>query len=136
MTTTRRTGLVIGPDFDFMGLAVTSPFVVANRYAGAALYDVHLLSERGGPIRSGLGPDLATEPLGDPAAFDTLLVAAGINPPTTSPVLAEEPASLFWKAANCAMQGQATKPPPPLHTHSQSYIFLWYFSPETRYANS
>ena len=89
MTTTRRTGLVIGPDFDFMGLAVTTPFVVANRYAGTALYDVHLLSERGGPIRSGLGPDLATEPLGDPAAFDTLLVAAGINPPTTSPVLAD-----------------------------------------------
>ncbi len=86
---TRRIGLVIGPDFDFMGLAVTSPFVVANRYAGTALYDVHLLSERGGPIRSGLGPDVATEPLGDPAGFDTLLVAAGIGIPQTSPILAD-----------------------------------------------
>ncbi len=88
MTTTRRIGLVICPDFDFMGLAVTSPFVVANRYAGERAYDVHLLSQRGGPIRSGLGAEVATEPLRDPEAFDTLLVAAGISPPTTPPDLA------------------------------------------------
>ncbi|KMO32588.1 AraC family transcriptional regulator [Methylobacterium tarhaniae] len=85
MTMTRRVGLVICPDFDFMGLAVTSPFMVANRYAGEAAYDVHVLSERGGPIRAGLGVEVTSEPLADSPPFDTLLVAAGITIPQTSP---------------------------------------------------
>ncbi|ONF50033.1 GlxA family transcriptional regulator [Methylobacterium radiotolerans] len=88
MAVVRRIGLVVCPDFDFMALAVTSPFVLANKYAGAALYDVRVLAERGGRVRAGLGPDIATEPLGAPDAFDTILVAAGIGLPETTPGLA------------------------------------------------
>lgn len=80
----RRIGLVICPNFDFMGLAVTSPFAVANKYAGGSAYDVHLLSETGGLVRSGLGPDVSTERLDDPSSFDTILVAAGIGVPEPS----------------------------------------------------
>ena len=87
MAGARRIGLVLCPDFDFMGLAVASPFAVANRYAGERAYEVSLLSESGGPIRSVWGTDVGTEPLGDPAAFDTLLVAAGLDIPTPSPGL-------------------------------------------------
>lgn len=87
MATARRIGLVICPDFDFMGLAVTSPFQVANRYAGERVYDVRLLSESGGPVRSALGAEITTMPLSEPDAFDTILVAAGINIPVPSPGL-------------------------------------------------
>ena len=87
MADARRIGLLICPDFDFMGLAVTSPFAVANKYASPTAYDVHILSETGGLVRSGLGPEIATEPLGDPAAYDTILVAAGIRIPRSSPAL-------------------------------------------------
>jgi len=84
MAGVRRIGLVICPDFDFMGLAVTSPFAVANKYASGSAYDVHLLSETGGLVRSGLGPDVSTERLDDPSSFDTILVAAGIGVPKPS----------------------------------------------------
>ena len=106
MAGVRRIGLVICPDFDFMGLAVTSPFAVANKYAGGSAYDVHLLSETGGLVRSGLGPDVGTERLGDPSSFDTILVAAGIGVPepsrTFSPTCRRRPVRrAVWRA--CAL---------------------------------
>ena len=84
MAGVRRIGLVICPNFDFMGLAVTSPFAVANKYAGERAYDFHVLSETGGLVRSGVGPVVGTEQLSDPSAFDTILVAAGIGIPVPS----------------------------------------------------
>lgn len=87
MADARRIGLVICPDFDFMGLAVTSAFHLSNRYAGERVYDVQLLSESGGPVRSALGADVATMPLPEPDAFDTILVASGIDIPVPSPGL-------------------------------------------------
>ncbi|WP_407943600.1 GlxA family transcriptional regulator [Methylobacterium sp. EM32] len=71
-----------------MSLAVTSAFAAANRHAGAVLYDVRLLSEQGGPVRAALGADLTTDPIRDLAAYDTILVAAGIVIPETTPILA------------------------------------------------
>lgn len=84
MAGVRRIGLVICQDFDFMGLAVTSPFAVANKYAGGSAYEIRILSETGGLVRSGLGPVVGTERLSDPSAFDTILVAAGIGIPEPS----------------------------------------------------
>jgi transcriptional regulator GlxA family with amidase domain len=87
MAGVRRIGLVLCPDFDFMGLAATSPFAVANKYADGTAYDVRILSEAGGLVRSGLGPVIGTEPLSAASAFDTILVAAGIRVPAPSPDL-------------------------------------------------
>lgn len=84
MAGVRRIGLVLCPDFDFMGLAVTSPFAVANRYVADTTYDIRVLSEAGGLIRSGCGPAVETEPLSKPSAFDTVIVAAGIRLPEPS----------------------------------------------------
>jgi transcriptional regulator GlxA family with amidase domain len=81
MTTTRRVGLVVCPDFDFMALAATTAFSVANAYAREPLYDIRLLSAGGGPVRAGLGAEVGTEPLGEPGSYDTVLVAAGIAIP-------------------------------------------------------
>jgi transcriptional regulator GlxA family with amidase domain len=87
MAGVRRIGLVLCPDFDFMGLAVTSPFAVAHRYVADTTYDIHVLSEAGGLLRSGCGPAVETEPLSEPSAFDTIIVAAGISLPEPSPDL-------------------------------------------------
>ena len=93
MAGVRRIGLVLCPDFDFMGLAVTSPFAVANRYVADTTYDIHVLSEAGGLLRSGCGPAVETEPLGEPSDFDTIIVAAGISLP--------EPSAASKKADYC-----------------------------------
>src|SRR4051812_40147047 len=45
----------------------------ANWEMGEPVYDVHLLSENGGSIRSSIGISVQTEPLDD-ATFNTLLV--------------------------------------------------------------
>ena len=87
MSGVRRIGLVLCPDFDFMGLAVTSPFAVANRYVAESTYDIRVLSEAGGLLSSGCGPAIETERLSEPSAFDTIIVAAGISLPEPSPDL-------------------------------------------------
>ncbi|MCJ2006785.1 GlxA family transcriptional regulator [Methylobacterium sp. J-092] len=84
MADVRRIGLVLCPDFDFMGLATTSPFAVANRYVTDTTYDIRVLSEAGGLLHSGCGPAVETERLSDPSAFDTIIVAAGISLPEPS----------------------------------------------------
>ena len=75
------------PGFRFLGLAVTAPFAVANRYVADMTYDIRVLSEDGGLLRSGCGPAVETERLSEPSAFDTIIVAAGISLPEPSPHL-------------------------------------------------
>jgi len=61
------------PGFQMMSVAVLSVFEFANREMGEPVYDVHLLSETGGSIRSSIGISVATEPFDD-SNFDTLMV--------------------------------------------------------------
>ena len=69
----RRIGFVALPGFQVMSMAVMSVFEFANREMAAPVYEVHVLSETGGSIRSSLGVSIATEPFGD-RNFDTLIV--------------------------------------------------------------
>jgi len=69
----QRIGFIVLPGFQMMSVAVLSVFELANSEIGEAAYDVHLLSETGGSIRSSLGFSVATEPFDD-ASFDTLMV--------------------------------------------------------------
>jgi transcriptional regulator GlxA family with amidase domain len=69
----QRIGFTLLPGFQVMSFAVISVFEFANREIGEQVYDVHLLSETGGPIRSSIGISVATEPFDD-RNFDTLLV--------------------------------------------------------------
>jgi len=80
----QRIGLVVLPGFQVMCFAAFSAFEVANRRAGEMLYDLHVLSEGAGTMRSSLGMDVSTEPLGW-AGFDTILVAVGMEIPAVSP---------------------------------------------------
>ena len=69
----QRIGFIVLPGFQMMSVAVLSVFEFANKEMGEPVYDAHLLSETGGPIRSSIGISVATEPLDD-TSFDTLLV--------------------------------------------------------------
>jgi transcriptional regulator GlxA family with amidase domain len=69
----QRIGLIVLPGFQVMSLAPLSVFEYANREIGEPVYEVRLLSETGGSIRSSVGVSVATEPFDD-TNFDTLMV--------------------------------------------------------------
>ncbi|ANY84625.1 AraC family transcriptional regulator (plasmid) [Microvirga ossetica] len=69
----QRIGFIVLPGFQMMSLATLSVFELANWEMGKPVYDVHLLSETGGSIRSSIGISVATEPFYD-TNFDTLIV--------------------------------------------------------------
>jgi transcriptional regulator GlxA family with amidase domain len=58
-----------------MSLAALTVFEVANMPPRGPCYDVHVLSEHGGPVESSGGMTLNTEAFGDPA-FDTVIVGS------------------------------------------------------------
>jgi transcriptional regulator GlxA family with amidase domain len=83
----RKIGMVLCPDFTVMSFVAFAAFEVANKRSGERLYDLHVLSESGGPLRSSFGMDVTTEELGE-NEFDTLLVGLGMLPSTTTPAVA------------------------------------------------
>jgi len=71
-----------------MGFAAVSAFDSANIHLGEAAYDVHLLSETGGPVRASMGMDVMARPLDD-TDFDTLVVSGGTEIEPSTPGLIE-----------------------------------------------
>jgi transcriptional regulator GlxA family with amidase domain len=72
----QRIGVVTFPGFHVMSFATMSIFEVANSEFGERRYDVHFLSENGGPLRTSAGLVVETEPF-DNSLFDTLIVGGG-----------------------------------------------------------
>ena len=70
-----------------MGFAAISAFEFANLTAGEKFYDVHMLSETGGPVNSSLGMSIETEPFND-GHYDTILVGGAVGPMPATPALA------------------------------------------------
>jgi transcriptional regulator GlxA family with amidase domain len=66
-------GVIVLPGFQVMSLAALSVFEFANKEMDKPVYDVRLLSETGGPVRSSIGISVATEPFRN-ANLDTLIV--------------------------------------------------------------
>jgi transcriptional regulator GlxA family with amidase domain len=77
-----KIGFVVNPGFQLMSLTAMSVFEFANYSSPEPLYDLHLLSEAGGPVVNSMGFAVETRPLGS-LAFDTLIVA---GPPVPVPV--------------------------------------------------
>jgi transcriptional regulator GlxA family with amidase domain len=79
----QRIGFTVSPGFQTMSLAVISVFEFANMEIGKPVYDVHLLSETGGSIRTSMGMSITAEPFDD-TSFDTLIVSGttAIEPST------------------------------------------------------
>ena len=69
----QRIGFVVSPGFQVLSCAASSAFEFANREMGEPVYEVHLLSETGGPVRTSMGISVVTEQFDD-TNFDTLIV--------------------------------------------------------------
>jgi transcriptional regulator GlxA family with amidase domain len=69
----QRIGFIVLPGFQMLSVSALSVFELANWEMGEPVYDVHLLSETGGLIRSSIGISVATEPFDD-TDFDTVMV--------------------------------------------------------------
>ena len=83
----RKIGLIVFPGFQVMSLATLSGFEVANKRSGEILYDLQVLSEKGGLVRNSIGIEVSTKAIGDDE-FDTILVGGGIDVLPTSPAAA------------------------------------------------
>src|SRR5258708_29535679 len=75
-----RVGLIVPHVFQLLSLAPMTAFEMtgfelAKSPPADSHYDLHLLSEHGGPVRSSCGLTVETEAFGDPA-FDTIIVGA------------------------------------------------------------
>jgi transcriptional regulator GlxA family with amidase domain len=81
-----RIGLVIFPDVQSMSLAPISVFEMANVTSGKSVYEVRVLSESGGLVRTSMGITIGTEAFGEPD-FDTLIVGASTEIVEASPKL-------------------------------------------------
>jgi transcriptional regulator GlxA family with amidase domain len=84
----QRIGFVVFPGFQVMSFAVISVFEFANIQIGEPVYDVKLLSETGGSIRSSAGMSVMAEPFDD-TNFDTLIVGGGTVVEPSTPGLIE-----------------------------------------------
>jgi transcriptional regulator GlxA family with amidase domain len=83
----QRIGFVVPEGFQMIGLAAQAVFEFANRVAGRPVYEVRVLSENGGLVRSSLGIALQTERVSG-RAFDTLIInGTEDGSPNTTPGL-------------------------------------------------
>src|SRR5260221_3154777 len=78
--TMHRVGLIVPHDFQLLSVAPLTAFEMtafelAKPPPAAPHYDLHMLSEHGGLVRSSCGLTVETEAFGDPA-FDTIIVGA------------------------------------------------------------
>jgi transcriptional regulator GlxA family with amidase domain len=69
----QRIGFIALPGFQVLSVGALSVFEYANKEMDEPVYDVHLLSETGGSVRSSIGISVATDPFDD-TNFDTLIV--------------------------------------------------------------
>jgi transcriptional regulator GlxA family with amidase domain len=72
----QRVGFVICPGYSLMGLAAVPAFEVANLIGDETVYELHFVSEHGGPVAASAGMNLETEAFGE-TAFDTLIIGGG-----------------------------------------------------------
>ncbi|MBN3834446.1 GlxA family transcriptional regulator [Burkholderia sp. Ac-20344] len=78
-----RIGLVLFPGFGVMSLCTMSVFDITNIELGERFYDIHLISEAGGPIRSSMGAIVETEQFDD-SSFDTLIICGTGGMPSSA----------------------------------------------------
>ncbi|MEW6645137.1 MAG: GlxA family transcriptional regulator [Pseudomonadota bacterium] len=72
-----RIGFVVFPGFQLMGFAAVSAFEVANATLAGAGYEIELLSETGGEVKSSAGFGVSTKPFGE-AEYDTVMFGASM----------------------------------------------------------
>ena len=82
----RKVGFILHPGYSPMSLAVSTVFEFANLQAAEPVYDVRMLTEEGGPVRTSVGFEVMTTPFaGEPL---DLLVVGGSMAEATPEVVA------------------------------------------------
>ncbi|MGF6511111.1 GlxA family transcriptional regulator [Paraburkholderia sp. 32] len=82
----KRIAVVVFPGFQILDMVAVSIFELANQDTGEPAYDVAVISEHGGMVRSSAGVEVATRPFGDPA-YDTVIVTGAMEIAPSSPGL-------------------------------------------------
>jgi transcriptional regulator GlxA family with amidase domain len=82
----RKVGFILFPGFHVMCFGAVSVFESANLTAGETVYDVCVLSETGGSVRSSVGITVETEAFGK-TALDTVIVAGSSKVEAATPGL-------------------------------------------------
>jgi transcriptional regulator GlxA family with amidase domain len=82
----KRIGLVVFPGFQVLDLAAASVFEMTNLEVRTQAYEIHVVSEGGGAVKSSMGAAVQSIAL-DPLAYDTLIVAGPTCPQPSSPKL-------------------------------------------------
>ncbi|WP_213766050.1 GlxA family transcriptional regulator [Caballeronia sp. dw_19] len=84
-----RIGYIVVPNFQVMIFGGLTVFEMANRMTKEPHYDIRLISEGGGPVRSSLGYSVLTDSFDD-GGFDTVIIGGVIDGVyTASPALVD-----------------------------------------------
>ncbi|MQW41368.1 GlxA family transcriptional regulator [Sinorhizobium meliloti] len=83
-----RIGFVVFPRFQLMGFAAVTAFEMANLALGETVYEIELLSEAGGEVKSSAGFGVLTKTF-DHTAYDTVMFGAGVQIEPMTPGLVE-----------------------------------------------
>jgi len=99
----QRIGFIVFPGFQVMSFAVMSVFEFANLEMGEPVYEVQLLSETGGSVRTSIGMSITAATFDD-ANLDTLIVGGGTaiasgSDDTSLPVAVERAAARAYEQA-------------------------------------
>ncbi len=78
----RQIGYIVFPGFGVMSFGAMSVFETANAALGRTYYDVRLLSETGGAVRSSIGVVVETTAFAE-SELDTLIIGGGGDMPFT-----------------------------------------------------
>ncbi|CAN7686524.1 GlxA family transcriptional regulator [Caballeronia sp. LjRoot31] len=73
-----RIGYIVVPNFQVMIFGGLTVFEMANRMTKEPHYDIRLISEGGGPVRSSLGYSVLTDSFDD-GGFDTVIIGGVID---------------------------------------------------------
>src|ERR1700753_1258737 len=82
----RDIAFLVYPGYSLMAVAIVAGFEVANSMEGGPFYDLHFVSETGGPVKTSAGMMLETEIFTE-KPVDTLLVGGATFPEPSSPAL-------------------------------------------------
>ncbi|MBP2296534.1 GlxA family transcriptional regulator [Azospirillum rugosum] len=81
-------GFLVFDGFQVMGMAALSVFEMANHVLDRPAYEVHVLSEHGGPVKSSLGFNIDTAPFGTEFRDTTITIGSLIVKPSSDGLLA------------------------------------------------
>ena len=98
----KSVAIIVFDGFQIVDMAAVSVYEMANALPGGPYYDITLLSEHGGPVRSSSGIRLDSLPFGAPA-YDTVMVTGAMEAVHSSPAFLD-----FLRSSSAASRRTAS----------------------------